>query len=130
MGPSIVLADDQDDLRAVYAEALRRDGYMVREAADGRAALSAVAEEPPTLLILDVWMPGLNGFEVLDQLRHDPAVSGMKIVMLSNLGDADTLLEGYSGGVVDYWVKGLALEDLCERVRRIVAGTAIAPEPY
>ena len=130
MGTTIVLADDEADLRAIYAEVLRRDGYDVREAIDGPSALALVAESVPDLLLLDVWMPGLNGFEVLDQLRTDPAVSGMKVVMLSNLGDADTRLEGFSGGVVDYWVKGLALTDLRDRVRQILAGAAFAPDPY
>ena len=130
MGTTIVLADDEADLRAIYAEVLRRDGYDVREAIDGPSALALVAESVPDLLLLDVWMPGLNGFEVLDQLRTDPAVSGMKVVMLSNLGDADTRLEGFSGGVVDYWVKGLALTDFRDRVRQILAGAAFAPDPY
>ncbi len=75
----------------------------------------------PDLLLLDVWMPGINGFEVLDRLRYDPITTTMKIVMLSNLGDADTRLEGYSAGVVDYWVKGLTIDDFLARVRRTLA---------
>ena len=130
MASSIVLADDEPDLRAVYAEVLRRDGHDVREASDGREALALVLEHHPSLLILDVWMPGVNGFEVLDQLRYDPGATAMKVVMLSNLGDADSRLEGFSGGVVDYWVKGLSIDEFRDRVRQVLSGAAAAPDPF
>jgi len=123
----IVLADDEPDLRAIYAEVLRRDGHEVWEAADGREAVDLVAEHRPDLLLLDVWMPEVNGFEVLDQLRQDPMSNTLKVIMLSNLSDADTRLEGYSAGVSDYWVKGLALDDLCGRVRQALATAAAGP---
>ena len=103
---SIVLADDDEDLRAIYAPSLRAAGHSVREAPGGLEALEAVREHRPTLLILDVWMPRFNGFEVLAALRHDPASSGLKIMMLSNLGDADTRLECFEMGAADYLVKG------------------------
>jgi DNA-binding response OmpR family regulator len=67
---------------------------------------------------------------VLDRLRHDPAMTGTRVVILSNLGDADSRLEGFSGGVVDYWVKGLSLDDFCERVRQVLGGTAVVPDPF
>ena len=121
MGATIVLADDEVDLRTIYAACLRAAGYEVWEAADGRQALDLVEAHQPALLILDVWMPALNGMEVLDQLRHAPCSGSMKVVMLSSLGDSDTRLEGFSAGVTDYWVKGLSLTDLCERIKRVLA---------
>lgn len=123
MGAVIVLADDEAELRAVYAEALRLDGYEVWEAGDGAEALAMVARHRPDLLILDVWMPGVNGFEVLDRLRHDPNATTLKVVMFSNVGDADSRLEGFAAGVADYWVKGLSLDDLGGRVRETLAPT-------
>lgn len=129
MAAIIVLADDEPDLRAIYAEVLRREGYEVWEAADGREALALVEEHRPDLLLLDVWMPSVNGFEVLERLRHDPAATTLKVVMLSNLGDAETRLEGYSAGVADYWIKGLSLDDLCARVRRTLAAERVGGVP-
>ena len=120
MGASIVLADDEPDLRAVYAEVLRREGHEVREAADGREALALVAAHQPDLLILDVWMPVVNGFEVLEKLRHDPLATTLKVVMLSSLGDADTRFEGFSAGVEDYWVKDLSLDEFRDRIRQVL----------
>jgi DNA-binding response OmpR family regulator len=126
---TIVLADDETDLRSIYAEVLRRDGYEVFEAADGREALDQVALHRPDLLLLDVWMPHVNGFEVLDRLRHDPHATTLKVVMLSNLGDAETRLEGFSAGICDYWTKGLSVDDLCRRVRETLASAPVGADP-
>ena len=126
---TIVIADDDNDLRSIYADLLRHAGYDVFEAANGREALDLVASQHPALLLLDVWMPGLNGFEVLDHLRLDPQASETKVVMLSNLGDSDSLLEGYSAGVFDFLVKGLSLEDLLDHVRQAISSESLTGEP-
>jgi DNA-binding response OmpR family regulator len=118
---TIVLADDEAELRAVYATYLRREGFDVWEAGDGQEAVDLVRSRRPELLLLDVWMPVLNGFEVLDLLRLDPISVRLKVVILSSLDDADTRLEGFAAGIADYWVKGLALADLCVQVRRVLA---------
>lgn len=121
---SIVLADDDDDLRAIYAPLLRSEGHTVWEASGGTEAVALVREHRPRLLILDVWMPVFNGFEVLESLRHDPASSGLKVLMLSNIGDADTRLECFEMGATDYLIKGLALADLRAKVARLLEGPA------
>ncbi len=120
MGSIIVLADDEAELRDVYATILRRDGHDVLEAADGREAIDLVLKHCPDLLVLDIWMPVVNGFEVIEKLRGNPCTNTLKVVLLSNLGDADTRLEAFSAGAVDYWVKGLSLNDLSDRVRRLL----------
>ncbi|HEX8202676.1 MAG TPA: response regulator, partial [Isosphaeraceae bacterium] len=83
MDATVVLADDDDDLRAVYTPCLQAAGYTVWEAADGHQALDQVRRHRPDLLLLDLWMPGLNGFEVLDRLRYEPAAAHLKVVMFS-----------------------------------------------
>ncbi len=118
---SIVLADDDEDLRAVYGPFLRSLGHEVWEAVGGLEALELVRQHRPRLLILDVWMPRCNGFEVLERLRHDPLSSRMKVLMLSNLGDADTRLECFEMGAADYLVKGLALGDFRDRIAHLLA---------
>ena len=126
---TIVIADDDADLRSIYAGLLRHEGHEVHEAADGREALDLVATYHPALLLLDVWMPGLNGFEVLDRLRLDPEASQMKVVMLSNMGDSDALLEGYSSGASDYLVKGISLDDLLLHIRQAINAESLTGEP-
>ncbi len=128
MGAIIVVADDEEDLRAVYGAALREAGYQVWEAADGAETIRAVRERRPDLLLLDVWMPILNGFEVVEALRHDAPSGSVKVVMLSNLDDADSRLEGFSAGVADYWIKGLSLFELRQKVGRILGESADGAE--
>lgn len=128
---TIVLADDSDDLRAVYGDCLRSRGHEVHEAADGREAVELVHRVAPDLLLLDIWMPRLNGFEVLDVLRFDGVAGRLKVVMLSIVADGDSQLEAYGGGAVEYLVKGLALSDFLARVEGVLAGSEapIAPDP-
>jgi CheY-like chemotaxis protein len=123
---TIVLADDDVDLRAVYGPCLRSAGHEVWEAADGREAVTCVRQLQPDLLLLDIWMPHFNGFEVLDMLRHDPAATRLKVVVLSNLGDADSRLEAFGCGAVEYLVKGLALSDLLAKIDSALAEAALA----
>ena len=117
---SIVLADDDDDLRALYAPFLRSLGHEVHDAPGGLEALELVRRHRPRLLILDVWMPRCNGFEVLERLRHDPSATQTKILMLSNMADADTRLECFELGATDYIVKGVPLGELRERILRLL----------
>jgi DNA-binding response OmpR family regulator len=126
VGSTIVLADDESDLRSVFGAVLRHEGHTV---CDGREAIEMVGRHDPDLLILDLWMPVVNGFEVLDALRNDACATTLKVIMLSNLGDADSRLESFSAGVVDYWTKGLALDDFRDRVRLVLAGLPALDDP-
>lgn len=117
---TIVLAEDDSDLRAIYTQSLRNAGHVVWEAEDGGQALALVRSRSPELLLLDVWMPILNGLEVLERLKSAPEAVGLKVVVLSNQHDADTRLEGSALGVVDYWTKDMAVVDLCGRVEQIM----------
>lgn len=126
---TILLADDDLDLRAVYGPCLRSAGHEVWEAADGQQAIDSVRQIQPDLLLLDIWMPHFNGFEVLDMLRHDPSATKLKVIVLSNLGDADSRLEAFGCGAVEYLVKGLALTDLLSKIELTLAEAAVAVQP-
>lgn len=121
----VVLADDDDDLRAIYGTALKAAGHEVWEAPDGKAAIDLVRAQHPDLLLLDLWMPTLNGFEVLDALRHDPSGVRLRTVVISNLADADARLEAFEGGVSEYLVKGLSLDAFLRRVGEILDTTDV-----
>ena len=127
MSATIVLAEDDADLRSLYAECLRRAGHVVLEAADGAEAVSLVRAHAPELLLLDIWMPILNGLEVLEHLGRTSEAVGLKIVVLSHLSDADTRLEGFALGVDDYWTKDLSLVDLCARIQQVMGRSPIPP---
>jgi DNA-binding response OmpR family regulator len=126
---TIVLAEDDSDLRAVYATFLRSAGITVLEATNGREALDLVRARRPDLLLLDIWMPVLNGFEVLDGLRHDAAAGHTKVVMLSCQADADARLECFGVGACEFLVKGLPLVDLLGHVRRVLSADEVISGP-
>ena len=126
---TIVLAEDDADLRRTLAECLRRAGHVVWEACDGGEAVNLVRAHAPALLLLDIWMPVLNGLEVLEHLGRASEAVGVTVVVLSNLGDADTRLEGFALGVADYWTKDLSLVEFCARVQRVL-GMAPAPPSH
>ena len=124
---TIVLAEDDPDLRAMLAECLRREGHVVWEACDGGEAVVLVRAHAPALLLLDIWMPVFNGLEVLEQLGRSSQAVGMKVVVLSQLGDSDTRLEGFALGVDDYWTKDFSLDEFCARIQRLLALALIPP---
>jgi DNA-binding response OmpR family regulator len=117
---TIVLAEDDSDLRTIYAQCLRQAGHVVWEAEDGAQALALVRSHSPELLLLDIWMPILNGLEVLEQLAQAPEAVGLKVVVLSHQNDADTRLEGFALGVADYWTKDMSVVDLRDRIEQIM----------
>jgi DNA-binding response OmpR family regulator len=111
----------------LYAECLRRAGHRVIEACDGAEALSQVRDHAPDVLLLDIWMPILNGLEVLEHLGRAPEAVGLKIVVLSHATDSDTRLEGYALGADDYWLKDLTLGELCTRIERLIESSVLSP---
>jgi DNA-binding response OmpR family regulator len=127
MPATIVVAEDDTDLRSLYAECLRRAGYRVFEACDGAEALTQVHDHTPDILLLDIWMPNLNGLEVLEHLGRAPEAVGLKIVVLSHATDSDMRLEGYALGADDYWIKDLTLVELCTRIKQLVGSSLLPP---
>ncbi|HRI51363.1 MAG TPA: ATP-binding protein [Pseudomonadota bacterium] len=111
----IVLADDNADMRAYLTRLLGRR-WSVEAVADGNAALAAVRERRPTLLICDIMMPGLDGFELIHTLRQDPQLCTIPIMLLSARADEESRIEGLAAGADDYIVKPFAARELLTRV--------------
>ncbi len=118
----ILLAEDDRFLRRAAEATLKKKGYAVVTAADGQEALDAAQRERPDLILLDVIMPKLHGFEVLERLKASPETRNIPVVMLSNLGqDADQAL-ALQRGAVAYLVKAnVGLSDLARHVADILA---------
>ena len=89
---------------------------------------SLVRAHTPDLLLLDIWMPVLNGLEVLEQIGKSPEAIGVRVVVLSHVNDADTRLEGFALGVDDYWTKDMTLEELCAGIQQLVSMGGNPPE--
>jgi DNA-binding response OmpR family regulator len=118
----ILLAEDDRFLRKSAAAMLRRQGFIVMAAEDGEDALRLARTESPDLILLDVIMPKIQGFDVLRALKSDPHTSPIPVIILSNLGQESDSLAAREMGALDYWVKSnVALEELAMRVGQAIS---------
>lgn len=116
----ILVADDDPDIRGILAFRLERAGYETVQAASGDEALRLVRESPPALCILDVMMPQVNGFEVLREIRHDPATKEMPVLMLTASVQDKDVARGFEVGADDYLSKPFSNAELLERVSHLL----------
>jgi DNA-binding response OmpR family regulator len=112
-----LIVDDDTDLLDVMTYALRREGYEVSGAADGLQALDRVRMDPPDIVILDVRLPQLNGFDVCRRIRH---VSDVPIIMLTAKTEEHDILRGLQLGADDYIVKPFSLKQLAARMEVVL----------
>ncbi len=120
MTPRILIADDDDGLRHLLSLVLCREGCEVIEAADGTEALARAYDSSPTLVLLDVMMPGLDGFDVCRKLRSDQRTHRMPIVFVSALADVKQRNELLKLGADDCISKPIGPRDLITRVRGVM----------
>lgn len=108
-----VLAVDDIPLNLVLVQKmLSRFNFKMRTASGGQEALDAVAHEKPDLILLDLMMPGIDGFEVIRRLREDPGTSDIQIVILSALNSNEDVIKGFNAGANDFIMKPIIMEKL------------------
>ena len=118
----VLLAEDDRFLRRAAEARLRRHGLEVLTAADGEEALRLARAEPLDLILLDVVMPKLQGFEVLKALKQDEATAHIPVIVLSNLGQERDVAQAKALGALAFLVKAhLSLQDLVDRVDAALA---------
>jgi len=119
----ILLAEDDRFLRKAAEATLRQNGFVVLAAVDGEEALRLARAEAPDLVLLDLIMPKMQGFEVLRALKQDPATAGIPVIVLSNLGQDSDVQRALEAGAAAYLIKAnLPLHDLVLRVRATLEG--------
>jgi DNA-binding response OmpR family regulator len=124
MTHKILIADDEPNIVVSLEFLMKREGYMVSIARDGTTALAAIREQRPDLVLLDVMMPGMDGFEVCAAVRADEQLAGVKILMLTAKGrDTDTA-KGVALGADAYMTKPFATRELAAKVRELLGATA------
>lgn len=121
-GLTVLLAEDDPDLSDLVGHVLRADGYRVEVATDGEEALARFGECCPDLVILDVMMPRLTGFEVLSRLRalEDEGVR-VPVLILSARTSQEDIVKGFNLGVTDYVTKPFMIGELRARIRSLLA---------
>lgn len=118
--PVIVAADDDPTTTAIVRMVVTQNGMTCHVASDGRQALEVIRKVDPSLVILDVNMPFIDGFEVLSALRHDSAHAGMAVVMLTSVQQESDVVRAFSLGADDYIVKPFNPMELLARIKRLV----------
>ena len=120
-GPRILVVDDEPNIRDLLATSLRFAGFAVRTVGNGAAAISAVIEEEPDLIILDVMLPDINGFGVTKRLRASGYTS--PILFLTAKDDTEDKITGLTVGGDDYVTKPFSLDEIVARIRAILRRT-------
>ena len=123
MAKRVLIADDEPNIVASLEFLMEQAGYEVKVAASGQEALALVASFRPDLVLLDVMMPGKNGYEVCQRLKSDPATREVKVVMLSAKGREVEVAKGLELGADAYVTKPFSTRDLVARIRDML-GTA------
>jgi len=105
MAKKILIVEDDKFLRELIAQKLLREKYDIAEAVDGEKGIKAVEDEKPDLVLLDLILPGIDGFEVLSRIKANPAIAATPVIILSNLGQKDDIERGLKIGATDYMIK-------------------------
>ncbi len=117
----ILVVDDEPDVVDIVSIRLERDGHTVLGAADGRAGLDAAMHEKPDLIILDLMMPGLDGYEVLYQMRHNPITEDASVILLTARSDFPSIYKGWDKGADNYVTKPFDVDRLADLVQQALA---------
>jgi DNA-binding response OmpR family regulator len=116
----ILIAEDERDIRDLVVLSLEFAGFEVVAAANGVEALKVAAEQKPDLILMDVRMPKMTGYEACKQLRQDKATQDIPVVFLSAKGQETEVKKGLDSGAADYIIKPFAPDELARRVREIL----------
>src|SRR6476619_7329990 len=125
-GERVLVVDDEPDIVALVAYHLAKSGYSVSTATSGTEGLAAARREKPSLIILDLMLPGLSGLEVREEVRGDTTTSGIAVLMLTARREESDGIKGLTLGADDYLTKPFSPQELVLRVgailRRVRAG--------
>ena len=114
----ILLVEDDDSLASVYVSRLQAEGFDVRRVSNGEEALATALSYKPDLALLDVMMPKVSGFDVLDIIRNTPETANLKIIMLTALSQESDLERAKQLGVDEYLIKSqVVIADVVEKIR-------------
>jgi DNA-binding response OmpR family regulator len=117
----ILIIEDDRFLRELIARKLKNEGYEVLEAVDGEEGLKRIKEEKPDLILLDLILPGIDGFEVLAKAKEDPDTAQIPVIILSNLGQREEIERGLKLGAIDYLIKAhFTPGEIIEKIKNII----------
>lgn len=121
MKKRIIVVDDQEEVLALLKDSLSGYGFDVLVCKEAEKALHAIKSFKPDLILLDLLMPNLGGFEICEILNNDPETRGIPIIIISGFGDLVDVKKAYKLGAVGYFVKPFALSDLSKEISRVIS---------
>ncbi len=121
MAQKILIIEDDKFLRELIARKLVDENYEIEEAIDGEEGLKKTKTVKPDLILLDLILPGIDGFEVLSKIKEDPSLASIPVIILSNLGQREDVEKGLKLGAVDYLVKAhFTPNEIIEKVKTVL----------
>lgn len=121
MAKKILIVEDDKFLRELIAQKLLKEGYNIAEAVDGERGVKSIKDEKPDLVLLDLILPGIDGFEVLSRVKSDPILAQIPVIILSNLGQKDDIERGLKIGATDYMIKAhFTPAEIIEKIKKIL----------
>jgi DNA-binding response OmpR family regulator len=118
--PLVLVADDDEDILLLVTTRLRRDGFEIVSASSGDEALALARERRPVLAVLDIGMPGLDGVQVLEHIRADEDLRGIRVLLLTAKAQESDVRRGFDAGADAYVKKPFSPAELSARVRELV----------
>lgn len=117
----VLVVEDDSFLAGIYTTKLGLEGFEVFSAGDGEAGLKMAKKEIPDIILLDILMPKMDGFEVLDELKKDPTTQKLPVIILTNLGQKEDVERGLKGGAADYLIKAhFVPADTVAKIRKVL----------
>lgn len=117
MSKKVLIVEDDEFLRSLTAKRLEKEGYQVAVAVDGETAVGTIQAEKPDLILLDLLLPGLNGFQVLEKIKEIDDLKKIPVVVFSNLGQREDIAKAKSLGANDFLIKAnFTLDDVTAKV--------------
>jgi DNA-binding response OmpR family regulator len=120
--PSVLVVDDHDGVRALYARALERAGFTVLQAADAKAALRTLDEQPVSAMLIDNSMPGMSGVEAIELLRRDARNAALPVFLITGSEAPSDRERGLQAGATEFVPKTARLREVVDRVRSALLG--------
>jgi DNA-binding response OmpR family regulator len=117
----VLIVDDDPDIRTLYRLVLHQEGLDVIEAENGQEALAKIKAETPALVLLDIMMPDMDGYEVCRRLRSDPHTAALPVLMFSAKGSSADRKNGFQVGANDFMVKSAGPRALVVRIRSLLS---------
>ena len=122
MDKKVLVVEDDSLLRDMLSQHLSKGEWSVLYAEDGQSALEIARADKPSIVLLDIMLPGMSGFEILAEMKKDPNLKDIPVVILSNLGQQEDIDKGLELGAVDFLIKSnFTLDEVTEKIKKLLA---------